>query len=1098
MDFRLLGALEVSASGVAVDLGPPKQRALLAILLLHVGEIVSIDRLIDLLWGENPPRTATHSIQIYVSDLRKGFESIGGKQVLATRPPGYQLDADPGSIDASQFERLVADGTHKLRTGDPVDGARQLRAALSLWRGPALSDFAYEEFAQPYIRRFHDMHLDAFEQLAAAELEGGEATDVIPMLDAAIRDDPLRERSRELLMLALYRSGRHAEALRTYQQLRSLLVEELGLDPSPRLQRLQERILLHDPGLLPPRQAPTGSPPARNPYKGLRPFAESDAGDFFGREDLVDRLLRALGGGAPLVALVGPSGSGKSSAIAAGLIPALRGGAVPGSDQWVVAQMVPGANPLAEVEAGVAAAADVPTGLDTLLGSTAGSGGSGRSLRVISGGSRVLLVIDQFEELFAITGEQERRRFLGAIAAAVAEPDSQLSVVLALRADYYDRPLLHAEFAQVFIPGVVNALPMTASELEAVVVGPAERSGAVVEPALLAELVAEAADRPGTLPLLEYALTELYDQMTKGSLTLEGYRALGGMRGVLSRSAEALYSALSPVEQHVAMQVFLRLVQLGHGTTESGRRLPLSDLTGLDLDPVLLSKVLESFGNRRLLSFDRDLATGQATVEVAHESLFREWERLAGWIDRHRIAIQRFETFKAATGEWEASGKHPDYLLTGTRLSEFEAWSQEGTLQIGAKQREFLDAGLSRQRAEQVAEQARAEGEKLLEQRARQRLVALGIALAVRTGGAGLGVWAGRFPSAPRVALIHAGAGELDALGEAGWDRAVSDFGLIGEEWRVEETSDRLTDKVSAVAATGADLVCMAHGTPHRGRLRFPYTTNAGNAGGPVDSDLVVRDYPNTKFIWPFNVDGEPNSAYAVFAEHEGAYLAGVAAALKSHTGKIGFIGGYDDGFQWTWQAGYEAGARSIRPDIEIFSAYLSSGEDWSGFDNAPSATEKAGRMYEVGADVVFHAAGDSGVGVFEAAYALSTDDRHLWAIGVDSDQFVTVREIPGAIHPDEWRPHILTSVLKRLDLANYELLAEFALGEFRSGRHTFNLATGGLDISYSGGFIDDIRPQLETAKQQVTSGQVIVPCFPVEKAQLALERGLAVDWCHN
>jgi DNA-binding SARP family transcriptional activator/basic membrane lipoprotein Med (substrate-binding protein (PBP1-ABC) superfamily) len=1077
MDFRLLGALEVSAGGVAVDLGPPKQRALLAILLLHVGEIVSIDRLIDLLWGENPPRTATHSIQIYVSDLRKGLESIGGKQVLATRPPGYQLDADPGSIDASQFERMVADGTHKLRTGDAGEGVQQLRAALSLWRGPALSDFTYEEFAQPYIRRFHDLHLDAIEELAAAQLEEGHAIDVISLLDAAIRDDPLRERSRELLMLALYRSGRHAEALRTYQQLRSVLVEELGLDPSPPLQRLQERILIHDPALLPP-QAPADPTPARNPYKGLRPFGESDAGDFFGREELVDRLLRALSSGSPLVALVGPSGSGKSSAIAAGLIPALRGGAVPGSEHWVIAQMVPGANPLAEVEAVVARSADVPAGLDTLLGSAAGSNGSGTSLRVIPGGSRLLLVIDQFEELFTITDEQERRRFLSAIAAAVAEPDSQLSVVLALRADYYDRPLMHGEFAQVFIPGVVNALPMTAGELEAVVVRPAERAGVVVEQALLAELVADAADRQGTLPLLEYALTELFDHMAKGSLTLEGYRALGGMRGVLSRSAEALYAALSQDEQQVAMQVFLRLVQLGHGTTESRRRLPLSDLTGLDLDPVLLSKVLESFGGRRLLSFDRDTATGQATVEVAHESLFREWERLAGWIDRHRTALQRFETFRAATDEWEASGRHPDYLLTGTRLAEFEAWSHEGTLQLGGNQRAFLDAGLARQRDERAVELVRAEGEKRLEQRARRRLVALGIVLAMVVGGVGLGVWGGWFSSAPRVALVHSGVGEVDALGEAGFDRAVSEFGLIGEEWLLGLTSDWLTDQVTEVAATGADLVYLAQ--------------------GPAEADIVIREYPNTKFLWPFRVDGEPNSAYAFFAEHEGAYLAGVAAALKSRTGKIGFIGGYDDGFIWTWQAGYEAGARSIRSDIEIFSTYLSFPEDPSGFHDAPAAEEEASRMYEAGADVVFHAAGDSGVGVFEAARALSTDERWLWAIGVDSDQFVTVRALSGAPHPDEWRPHILTSVLKRLDLANYELLAEFARGEFHSGRHTFNLASGGMDISYSGGFIDDIRTQIETAKQQVISGQVIVPCFPAEKAQLALERDWPADWCHD
>lgn len=979
MDFRLLGSLEVSVDGALAQLGPPKQRALLAILLLHAGEIVAIDRLIDLLWGENPPRTAPHSIQIYVSDLRKAIEGLGGKRILATRPPGYQLDADPASIDVSQFERLVEEGTRKLRAGD-LEGTDELRAALRLWRGPALSDFAYEEFAQPYIRRFHDMHLDAIEELAAAELEAGRTSDALPLLDAAIREDPLRERSRELLMLALYRSGRHAEALRTYQQLRSQLVEELGLDPSPPLQRLQERILLHDPSLLPPREAPTGRAAARNPYKGLLPFGELDAGDFFGRDDLVDRLVRTLAGGAHLVALVGPSGSGKSSVIAAGLIPALRGGVVPGSEDWVIAQMTPGTNPLGDVRAAVSAATDTPRGLTGLLGSSAEDGGAAPSLRVMPQGGRLLLVIDQFEELFTITDEQPRRRFLSAITTAVAEPGTQLTVVLALRADHYDRPLLDAEFARLFVPGVVNALPMTASELEAVVIRPAERAGVVVERALLAELVADAADRPGTLPLLEYALTELFDQMTAGSLTLEEYRGLGGMRGVLSRSAEALYAGLTADEKQVTMQVFLRLVQLGHGTTESRRRLPISDLTSLDLDPVLLSKVLESFGGRRLLSFDRDATTEQATVEVAHESLFREWQRLAGWIDRHRTALHRYESFIAATEEWEASDKHPDYLLTGTRLAEFETWSREGTLPITRKQLEFLDAGLARQRDEQAVERARADAEWRLEQRAR----------------------------------------------------------------------------------------------------------------------AIIREFPNTKFVWPFVVDGERNLVYAFFAEHEGAYLAGVAAALKTRTGTIGFIGGYDDGFIWTFHAGYEAGARSIRSDIEILAMYLSSADIESGFHDAPAAEGVAGRMYEVGADVVFHAAGDSGLGVFEAASALSTDERQLWAIGVDTDQYLTVGDISGAVHPDRWRQHILTSVLKRLDLASYELLAEFAQDEFRPGMQTFNLASGGMDISYSGGFIDDIRPQIETAKEQIISGRVSVPCFPDEKSESARERGWPEGWCHN
>ncbi len=500
MDFRLLGALEVSAGEVAADLGPPKQRALLAILLLHAGEILPIDRLIELLWGDSPPRTANHSIQIYVSNLRKAFEGLGANGVLSTRSPGYRLDAHADSIDVRQFEERVREGTRKLREGDPDTGAADLRAALRLWRGPALSDFTYEEFAQPYIHRLHDLHLDAIEALAAADLAAGRADDVVPLLDAAIREDPLRERSRELLMLALYRTGRHPEALRTYQHLRTVLDEELGLEPSPPLQRLQERILLHDPALMPADAEATAAEAARNPYKGLRAFGERDAADFFGREDLVTKLLRSLRHEANLVALVGPSGSGKSSVIAAGLIPRLREGAIDGSDEWVIAQMAPGNNPLAEFEAVIAAATDVPNRLDQLLAAEAGP--SRRpTLRTMPEGGRLLLVIDQFEEVFTLADEPQCQHFLEAIVGAASKPGTQISVLLALRADYYDRPLHHAGFARLFTPNVINVLPMTPEELEAAIVGPAEKAGVAVEPALLAEVVGDAAHRPGTLPL---------------------------------------------------------------------------------------------------------------------------------------------------------------------------------------------------------------------------------------------------------------------------------------------------------------------------------------------------------------------------------------------------------------------------------------------------------------------------------------------------------------------------------------------------------------------------------------------------------------------
>jgi basic membrane lipoprotein Med (substrate-binding protein (PBP1-ABC) superfamily)/DNA-binding SARP family transcriptional activator len=1046
VDFRLLGALEVSAGEVTADLGPPKQRALLAILLLHAGEIVPIDRLVELLWGDRPPRTADHSIQIYVSNLRKAFEGLGANGVLTTRAPGYQLDAHPDSIDIRQFEARVREGTRKLREGEGDAGAEDLRAALALWRGPALSDFAYEEFAQPYIRRLHDLHLDAIEELAAADLASGRAGDVVPLLDAAIREDPLRERSRELLMLALYRTGRHPEALRTYQQLRTMLDEELGLEPSPQLQRLQERILLHDPALMPADAAATAAPAARNPYKGLRSFGERDAADFFGRDDLVAKLLRSLRDQHNLVALVGPSGSGKSSVIAAGLIPRLREGAIDGSEQWAIAQMTPGDSPLAQVEAIIAA-------------------------KQQSG--RLLLVIDQFEEAFTLAEEPQRQQFLEAIVDAASEPGTPVRVLLALRADFYDRPLQHARFARLFTPNVINVLPMTPEELEAAIVGPAEKAGVVVEPALLAELVGDAAHRPGTLPLVEYALTELFEQRGKTALTLDGYRALGGIRGVLSRSAETIYDVLSPAARQVTMQLFLRLVHLGRGATESRRRLALAELTSLDLDPVVLSTVLDAFGQRRLLSFDRDGTTGQATVEVAHESLFREWNRLAGWIDAHRTALVRFETFTTAADEWEASARHADYLLTGTRLAEFEAWSAEGTLPVTGRLREYLVAGLARREAEEAATRAQVELQRRLE------FVRGGVARRWRSSPTSPWVEsslvrrAGDLTEVKRVTLVRPGEGDLSALTEAGFDRAVAEFGLVGEEILYEDSvggRDAIKAELMQLAGAGTDLAIVTSGS--------------------IRVEDLATARPDVFWVSTYPVRDVANVAYFDFLDNEGAYLAGVAAAHRSTTGIIGFIGGADRGVIWKFHAGYVAGARSVDPDIDVPFEYLAAGDDFSGFYNTDAAEAMAREMYEGGADVIFAAAGGSGVGVFEAATALSTADRQLWAIGVDTDQYESVLRLSGAVHVEAWRRHILTSVLKRVDVANYEIVKDFAQGRFTLGSRTFNVANGGLDLAYSGGHMDDIRTAVEAARAAIVSGRIVVPSRPAERKTLTETSG--------
>jgi peptide/nickel transport system substrate-binding protein len=245
MKFRVLGALQVEDAVGELVLGRGKQRALLAVLLLHAGDVVPADRLIDALWGESPPASALNSVHIYVSQLRR----VLGDGRLVTRRGGYSLELAPGELDAERFEQLLADGRGLLRDDDPERAAATLREALALWRGPPLADFTYEPFAQSEIARLEELRLEALEERLDADLRLGRHRELVSELEAAVRAHPLRERLRGQLMLALYRCGRQAEALDTYQQARRMLAEELGLAPGPSLQELERAVLRQDPQL---------------------------------------------------------------------------------------------------------------------------------------------------------------------------------------------------------------------------------------------------------------------------------------------------------------------------------------------------------------------------------------------------------------------------------------------------------------------------------------------------------------------------------------------------------------------------------------------------------------------------------------------------------------------------------------------------------------------------------------------------------------------------------------------------------------------------------------------------------------------------------
>ena len=491
MEFRALGRLAVIRDGEEVDIGGQKPRSIVAFLLLHRNTVVATDRILDALWGEDGSGKV-NALRVHVSRIRDALDpdrSRGEDSILRTVENGYQLDVDDEQYDVAKFEALAAAGRADL-SAYPERAGEVLRGALDLWTGDAFADFEYDDFAHHERRRLSDLRADVVEDRIEAELALGMDGELVSELEVLRQQHPLRERLVAHHALALYRSGRPADGLRAIDRFRRQIGEELGIDPSPRLLRLEEQMLLHDERIQP--DLPDGDQlvgpgrAATNPFKGLRAFGVDDAGMFFGRDALVAELLRTIGRGQRLVTLIGASGSGKSSVVRAGLIPALAKGAIDGSDEWLVANMVPGAHPFAELEAAlIRSTLDAPPSLVDQLDD--GDAGVMRAaLRILpTDEAHLVIVIDQFEELFTLVEDESVvERFLANIVTAVDDPHGRISVIVTLRADFYGMPLAHPAFGARLGSGVVNVTPMTAEELEAAALRPAAEQGVSFEAGL--------------------------------------------------------------------------------------------------------------------------------------------------------------------------------------------------------------------------------------------------------------------------------------------------------------------------------------------------------------------------------------------------------------------------------------------------------------------------------------------------------------------------------------------------------------------------------------------------------------------------------------
>ncbi|MDH3755568.1 MAG: protein kinase, partial [Acidimicrobiia bacterium] len=1002
MRYQVLGEIRViAADGVAVGVGGPRQQRLLVSLLLAGSAGRRVDELIEHMWdadSEDLPDDPAASVRTYVGRLR----SVVGTETIIAEQGNYRLERAAEDLDAVQFGLLSEEAAN---CPEPAGRVEVFNTMLGLWQGPPFGEIGGTFWLTADEARLTEIRAAAVEARLDALLDSGRVAEVIAGARSELEQEPFREGLRRLEMLALYRAGRQADALEAFQQHRRRLVEELGVEASPELRRLERLILEQDPSLenvgnagrplrgyrvhnvigegafsivhratqpavnrdvaikviraelanqpefirrfeaeaqlvarlehphivplydfwrepdrayLVMRYLPHGSLATRllsgplssadtyriveqlaealeiahgagiahrdikpanvlldaqgnaylsdfgiaqgidddepgggflspgspayaapeqvtqavattasdiyslgvmvyemltaelpwpeatdrasllrhqledplpsiaevvaltsgideviskatakapglrfssapaladalrealdlsevpatarfrrqgsgvgsvtavtggdNPFVGLEAFDEADADRFFGRERIVEDLITRLSSDRIAIVL-GASGSGKSSVVRAGLVPAVRRGDIAGSDQWYVATMRVGGDPysrLRDALSGIAvSSAQVPTIEE--LRTERGIAAAMRGLLVPAGGgepSVLLLVLDQLEELFSQAEETEANRFLDGLADALGDSAVPLRVVGTLRADYLDRPLSHAAFGQLIRGATVTVPPMTPAELERAITAPVAIAGGSVEAGLVAQMVADTANLPSMLPLLQFALTELFE-LGDGRLTVANYDGLGGTTGALVDRADQVYESFDEEEQAIARALFGRLTNVAK-TPLTARRVPRGSLDDLG---ERVDHVVDTLGGARLLSFGHDSRTREPTVEVAHEALLRSWPRLVEWLDSERTSVETVGRVRTATDEWIHDDRDEGALLRGVAL---DAASQlVGTGWLGSDEGQFIAASVAAHDREETEQRAQLVREQRTSRRLRRLL----------------------------------------------------------------------------------------------------------------------------------------------------------------------------------------------------------------------------------------------------------------------------------------------------------------------------------------------------------------------------------------
>ena len=647
----------------------PRDQVVLEALVAVRGEALATEQLAEALWGDSPPASWSKLIPSSILRIRKAT----GSAAVVTTPHGYRLVLGGDGVDAVRFERLVGRGHQFLRQGDADRAVHALREALALWRGRPLAELQEWEPGRFEAERLEAMRREAEEAVIDASLRIGLHAETVPEARAKVAQEPLRERRWALLALAEYLSGDQADALRTLRQARRHLADELGLDPGPELAELEHAILRQDASLVAATALP--EPLAENPYPGLRAFDVDEGEFFFGREAETGACLHRLED-TGVLAVVGPSGSGKSSLARAGVMASLH------RDRRPVELI------------GVC-----PDPVDTVRTAS----------RAAPGGT---LVVDQLEEVIAACSEAEQEDlFKGLVEHADAG-----RLVLTIRADRLGDVTGHAALARLVERGLYLLGPMDEEALHLAINGPAAEAGLVVESGLVNLLVAEVLEEPGALPLMAHVLQQTWESREGRTLTIDGYRASGGIRGAVAKSAELVYEGLTDAERATLHDLLLRLVSVAPDGEPVRNWVPARQLTrggGQDLVEVLV--------RARLVTVDDGVAA------LAHESLARAWPRLKEWLEDDLEGQRILRHLAAAADSWDTLGRPDSELYRGVRLPRALAWRRRSATVLTPTESEFLDA------SERLDAEERGREETAARRRRRQSMTTRGLVAGLTT-----------------------------------------------------------------------------------------------------------------------------------------------------------------------------------------------------------------------------------------------------------------------------------------------------------------------------------------------------------------------------